>query len=289
MASYCVHCTKRNTVNHAGLCSACFSDSIIYYCKCDNDVLVFGKNERCRGCLEERPHEITFVTCIKLMGSYVDFDEHLRVYLDSLCQCPVPYEVLVVEDQDHRNVKFLKDCLSEEYLQSRNARVLEYKAAYPNPHGYNMIEAYSKNAGLKEAKYEFVCITNCDVFFKADFFEWLPQVRPAVFYRFFMYENDVCVNPKLGTGGTLETIAYKSGDIMLMDKASWLNVGGFPESEIWVHSDAIVCMVANNRKMPLMVPPVRVHTAAHARDLPSISLTVDEIVAPYLHRTKTNI
>jgi len=223
------------------------------------------------------------------MGSYVNFDGHLRVYLDSLCQCPVPYEVLVVEDHDHRNVKFLKDCLSEAYLNDRNARVLEYKAEYSNPHGYNMIEAYSKNAGLKEAKYDFVCITNCDVFFKSDFFEWLPQVRPAVFYRFFMYENDVCVNPKLVSGGTLETIAYKSGDIMLMDKESWSNIGGFPESEIWVHSDAIVCMVANTRNMPLMVPPVKVHTAAHVRDLPTISLTVDEIVAPYLHRIKTNI
>lgn len=232
---------------------------------------------------------ITFVTCIKLMGSYANFDDHLRIYLDSLCQCPVPYEVVVVEDQDERNLKFLKNCLSNEYLKARNARVVEYTANYPNPHGYNMIEAYSKNAGLKEAKYEFVCITNCDVFFKADFFEWLPKLKPAVFYRFLMYENDVCVNPKLVSGLTLEAIGYKSGDIMLMDKESWLKIGGFPESEIWVHSDAIVCMVANNRHMPLVVPPVKVHTAPHDRDLPSIPLSVDEIVAPYLHSIKTNI
>lgn len=229
---------------------------------------------------------ISFVTCIKLMGAYVNFDVYLCRYLDSLLACRVPYEVVVVEEHDSRTLRRIQ--FTPEYLASRRVRLIRYEADYPNPHGFNMIEAYAKNVGLRAAKHAFVCITNCDIFFKADFFQWLPSIRPNLFYRFIMYDGITCLNPDLLKVKTLVTASMKSGDIMLMDKATWLKIGGFPETPIWYHSDFIVCIVAHNNKIPLVVPPVRVYTTAHDRDSVDLEATLDDITCPYLSLMTTN-
>jgi hypothetical protein len=52
---------------------------------------------------------------------------------------------------------------------------------------------------------------------------------------------------------TLKNIAYKSGDVMLMDAESWKKIRGFPENEVWVHSDLIVCKVVHNNGLPVNV------------------------------------
>ena len=180
----------------------------------------------------------------------------------------------MVDDQTRDNVAFARDSFTDEWLAARNARIIDYRADYPNPHKYNMIEAFAKNVGIREAKYDYVCVTNCDVLFNDAFFRLLESLKPATFYRFLEYETAeverwtlagvralfagaTCINPELADPATwtLKNIAYKSGDVMLMDAASWKKVGGFPENEVWVHSDLIVCKVVHNNGLPVCVDP----------------------------------
>jgi len=248
---------------------------------------------------------ISFVTCIKLMPNGTDFADRLRLYVESIAICcTVPYEIIIVEDRCPRNARFLSDILSDDWLSDHGARVVAYEAKYPNPHGYNIIEAYAKNVGILLAKHPFICVTNCDIVFGPCFFEFLPRALPHVFYRFLQYETDTiestveavlsspctCINPELADKSkwTLNAIAYKSGDIMLMDARAWRQIRGYPENEVWVHSDLIVCCVAHNNQFAVDVPPnVRIYTSPQQRTLVAKSFELERAYA-YLSRLACN-
>lgn len=214
----------------------------------------------------------SFVTCIKLAAGYEDFALRLKLYIECISAGCDDYEIIVVDDQSFASVAFARDYFTPEWLAAHNTRILDYWADYPNPHKYNMIEAYAKNVGIREAKYDYICVTNCDVLFNKEFFDLLKRVTPATFYRFLQYETAevptwtlagvqelfagaTCINPELADPSlwTLKNIAYKSGDVMLMDAASWRKIKGYPENEVWVHSDLIVCLVVNSNGLPVCV------------------------------------
>ena len=159
-----------------------------------------------------------------------------------------------------------------------------------------MIEAYAKNAGLRKATGDFVCITNADILINMDFFYFIKnKIQKNVFYRFLQYEsfNDKSisyltplikaeknvkreVNPFLNVKSkyyknlknmnssyaTVVAMANKSGDIMLMDRDNWIKIKGFPENIYWPHSDYIVCRVVYNNKITGLVvqEPVKIYT-----------------------------
>lgn len=228
---------------------------------------------------------ISFVTCIKLGAGYEDYGSRcLRLYVESIYEASFlheekqeEYEILIVEEEDTTKNKNKNNLtLSEEWLLSRGARVIKYGGGYANPYGYSMIEAFAKNVGIRAAKYEYICVTNCDIMVGRNFFAEL-LLEPNVFYRFLQYETlekcwtteeglaapCKCLNEELldETKWTLNAVANKSGDIMLMDAGSWRKIGGFPENEVWVHSDLIVCKVVHNNGIKLKVNPnVRVLT-----------------------------
>lgn len=217
---------------------------------------------------------ISFVTTIKLCHGYHDYASRLETYINNIyggCTSRnIPYEIIVVEDQNEKNSRFVRDLLTESYLSLRHVRLVEFESKYPNPHGYNMIEAYGKNKGIKNAKHQLVCVTNCDVWFSDPFFDFIPKFEINTFYRFMQYEvdpdhNEVCLNAAIASN-MLVDVAYKSGDIMLMDKRNWLKIRGFPENGVWVHSDYIVCLVVHNNRIPLVVvpEPVKVYTLQQA-------------------------
>jgi hypothetical protein len=241
------------------------------------------------------------------MPGYEDYTFRLKMYIESIAnRCHSPYEIIVVEEQTDANVAFLRDFFTQEWLAARNARIIEYTAYYPNPHGYNMIEAYAKNVGLHAAKYAYVCMTNSDVLFNDAFFDLCAEgLRPRTFYRFYEYEtppvlawdlarieeslNDaVCINPDLEKKLSLKNIAYKSGDAMLLDKESWFAIKGFPENEVWVHSDLIVCTVVNNNGFALKIEPnVRVYTYPQERTLVERPFELEKTYE-YLNRKTCN-
>lgn len=213
---------------------------------------------------------VSFVTTIKLCDGYNDYAERLETYIknvsDGCSKRNISYEIIVVEDQNEKNTRFIRDLFTEEYASLHRVRLLEFESKYPNPHGYNMIEAYGKNRGIKNAVYDLVCVTNCDIWFSDQFFDFIPKFEINTFYRFMQYEvdaakNEVCLNAAIESK-MLVDVAYKSGDIMLMDKRNWLKIRGFPENGVWVHSDYIVCMVVHNNRIPLVVvpEPVKIYT-----------------------------
>jgi hypothetical protein len=209
------------------------------------------------------------------MLGYENYDERLHEYIESIYnQCTVPYEIIIVEDINNKNIKFVNNCFSPDYFKERNVIHIEYNSVYPNPHNYNMIEAFTKNVGMYKAKYEFICITNCDITFDLSFFNFIPTICPNIFYRFIQYEkdeegNETCINPVLKDKSqwTLYHIARKSGDIMLMDKQNWYKIKGYPENTVWVHSDLIVCKVINNNNIPIEIPAnVKIYTLPQERN-----------------------
>jgi hypothetical protein len=209
------------------------------------------------------------------MGGYETYAIQLKNYIESITtQCSVPYEIIVVEDINHKNTSFICQHFSPDYFKERNVIHIEYNATYPNPHNYNMIEAFTKNVGIYTAKYNYICVTNCDITFDATFFAFLPTIRPSTFYRFIQYEkdeagNETCINPALRDKSqwTLYHIARKSGDIMLLDKANWYKIKGYPENTVWVHSDLIVCKVINNNRIPIEIPShVKIYTLPQVRN-----------------------
>ena len=212
---------------------------------------------------------ISFVTTIKLCGGYNDYATRLDAYVkniyDGCTARSIPYEIIVVEDQNEKNTRMVRDLFTEAYFGIHHVRLIEFESSYPNPHGYNMIEAYGKNRGIKNAKHRLVCVTNCDIWFSDAFFEFIPNFEINTFYRFKQYEVDgaseVCLNAAIASKRLVD-VAYKSGDIMLMDKRNWIKIRGFPENGVWVHSDYIVCMVVLNNRIPLVVvsEPVKVFT-----------------------------
>jgi hypothetical protein len=231
------------------------------------------------------------------MPGYEDFTDRLILYIESIQAAPYPFEIIIVEDQCIKNVALVN--LDTEWLLQRNARIIPYQATYPNPYNYNIIEAFSKNVGIYLAKYPYICVTNCDIIFDPSFFKLTPSL--STFYRFLMYEIKkpstlkealespaTLINPQIVSHPSLKNVAYKSGDIMLMDAVSWRNIKGYPENEMWVHSDLIVCTVVNNNKIDLNVPKdVRILTMEQTRTTTQNRVALN-MAASYLHSTTCN-
>ena len=243
---------------------------------------------------------ISFVTAIKICKYYEDYGERLKDYIENIswgCGLfDLSYEIIVCEDVCNKNIKNINDILTNDFIYENHVNLISIKQDYPNPIGYNMIEAYAKNAGLRISKGDYICITNADILFNYEFFDYIKtKLQKNRFYRFLQYEcknikdseiytplivaeNNVkrAVNPFLNVKtqqyrnlkamNSIEAIitamANKSGDIMLMDKESWLKIKGFPETIYWVHSDYIVCRVVNNNRIPIeaVQEPVKIYT-----------------------------
>jgi len=201
----------------------------------------------------------------------------------------VTYEILISEDINEKNTKFLSDYLAPEFLKDKNITLFQLQQTYYNPYGHNMLEAPNKNLCLKHARGDYVCITSADVLMNNSFYELLarteePQLSKNAFYRFLTYAVSVpdnpietydsemimkhcahnttsCCNERLRNPMGISDIASKSGDIMLMDRENWLKIKGFPECGIFYHTDYIVCLVVANNRIPMygVLDPIKVY------------------------------
>ena len=243
---------------------------------------------------------ISFVTSIKICRFYENYIDRLKDYIENISSgcnsLDISYEIIVCEDICEKNTCLINSVLKDKFLSENNVTIIKYKQVYENPIGYNMIEAYAKNIGLRHSKGEFVCITNADILFNNHFFYFVKHnMHKNNFYRFLQYEsyNDKTrfytsplikaennvkreINPFLNIKSkynknlkkmnseyaTVVAMANKSGDIMLMDRDNWIKIKGFPENIYWVHSDYIVCRVVFNNKIPGIVvqEPVKIYT-----------------------------
>ena len=246
---------------------------------------------------------ISFVTAIKIGPMYEDYMDRLRMYFENISICPCIYEIIVVEEQTPETSIYLKDVFTPEELKRYSVNHIPYKPDYPNPYGYPIIEAFAKNIGIKHAQYTYICVTNADILFEN--FDFISFLRPRHFYRFIEYEipipptwtyssqlfiKEKCLNPKLNqlSTCTVQDVAYKSGDCMLLDRNTWNLIGGFPENTVWTHSDYIVCKVVNNNRIPLQIPHTPIYTYYQPDKVNKITQPELNIVRSYEYAIKCN-
>ena len=141
---------------------------------------------------------ISFVTAIKICKYYEDYGERLKDYIENIswgCGLfDLSYEIIVCEDVCNKNIKNINDILTNDFIYENHVNLISIKQDYPNPIGYNMIEAYAKNAGLRISKGDYICITNADILFNYEFFDYIKtKLQKNRFYRFLQYE---CKNIK---------------------------------------------------------------------------------------------
>jgi hypothetical protein len=223
--------------------------------------------------------KISFITTVKLCKGYEWIENALQVYINVIdALCTVPYEILIGEDLNDKNIRRVN-------VTGKNVRIIDVPGTYPNPLNFNMIESYSKNACLKEAKGEYACMTSADQILSKDFFKFLESgsLRHKVFYRFATYEIpffdtrgiDVdtilerCERDKpnghFWTKGCFEgkltptKLAAKGGDIMMLDTDSFRDIKGWPENICYHHVDYAVCIVAFSN-FDVEVPPKEICT-----------------------------
>jgi hypothetical protein len=243
--------------------------------------------------------KISFITSVKLKGSYVLLQYKLKMYAEQITvnckKLGIDYEIILCEDIDETNEKFLKDVYDENYLLENNIKLLETKHDYYNPFNYCMLESPNKNKGIYNSTGDYLCVTSGDIFMNDRFFIYLKELNKNIFYRFYSYEveeldiewSDVnleymkkyCEENTIRSFNeqylkadrlTLNNIAYKSGDIMLMDRDNWLKIKGFSETlGNFHHSDFVVCgVVCNNKiKVGIVDNGVKIYTLKHERTM----------------------
>ena len=228
---------------------------------------------------------ISFITTVKIAKNYEDYGHRIRLYIENISQeCikrKIDYEILISEDVCKKNVQRLSQILSDDFLKEKKVKILVLQQTYFNPFNKNMLESPNKNLCIKHSKGKFLCITSGDVLMNDKFFYYLKHLQNNCFYRFLSYSikkldipienaeisyvinycnNNIihCVNDKeLQRSSTIDDIALKSGNIMVMDRNNWIRIGGFPECGIFNHTDLVVCMVVANNKIkiqPILTP-----------------------------------
>ena len=239
---------------------------------------------------------ISFITSLKLCGGYIDFKYRIKLYIEQISKnCKklgIPFEILICEDMCEKNAEFLKDFFSDEFLIEHNTRLFERKQDYPNPREHNMLESYNKNLCIGKSKGKYLCCTSGDVFMNDEFFKTLLQLDQYenTLYRSLSYEvkeldkhwkdcdleylsnyceNNTlrCYNNHIMGGIKVSDVAYKSGDIMLMNRDLWIKIKGFPENGCFHHTDYGVCIVANNNRIPFrcFIENIKVYSLQHSR------------------------
>lgn len=217
---------------------------------------------------------ISFITTIKICKNYEWLLDSIILYIKNIAyycnKYEIPYEIIVVEQVNNQNLFLIGD--KHDFSVYPNVHIVKLEQNYYNPFNHNLIESYGKNAGLNLAKGDYTCMTSADVLFAEQMFVFMKSnLEPEIFYRFPTYEVprsslvnknaaivdilDYCVrfpNKRLCNGGCFHPnlnvlgIAQKSGDIMLLDTASFRKIGGWPETIYYNHVDLAVCFVAAN-------------------------------------------
>ena len=218
---------------------------------------------------------VSFMTTIKICKGYEWLIDAITLYVKNVhayaTKFGVTYEILICEQLDERNIVKIGDVI--DLAVFGNVTILPLQQTYYNPHGYNLIEAYGKNACLARATGLFTCMTSADQMFSEEFFSFIAtNLSLGVFYRFATFEvpKPACgiasqtvdemlayckaANGRLCNPGCFdheppfkaEKLAEKSGDVMLLDTASFLQIKGWPEAPYYAYMDGVVCAVACN-------------------------------------------
>lgn len=178
-----------------------------------------------------------------------------------------------------------------------------------------MLESPNKNLCIRHSKGKFLCITSGDVLMNDKFFDYLKYLKNNYFYRFLSYSiksldipienvdidyvinhcnNNIihCMNNLASQqSSTIDDIALKSGNIMLMDRNNWIRIGGFPECGIFNHTDLVVCMVVANNKIRIqpILTPIKTFEIIQPRTSSGNNISHEQQEAAIAMKFKNNI
>lgn len=244
---------------------------------------------------------ISFITTIKICPGYEWLLDRINIYILNIqhyCKkYDIPYEILICEQIDNKNVFLCKDRLAPH--NPTTLKWIEMEQKYPNPHGFNLIESYGKNRCLSEATGTYTCMTSADQILSEELFLFIKLfLQLKTFYRFATYEIeeiqlsnynieplvDLCKMSKkrLCNSGCFESritpqkLAQKSGDIMLLDTQSFKDIKGWPENDCFTHVDWSVCIVCSNN-FPHFVPDKAICTYTMEQANRKASTTSNEL------------
>ena len=244
--------------------------------------------------MSAEPPLVSFITSLKLCAGYIDFKYRIKMYIEQIykycTKLNIPYEIIICEDIDHKNDELLKNFFNEEYLNKHKVILLERKQDYYNPLKHNMLEAPNKNKAILSSKGKYLCCTSGDILMNKEFFSILSTLKENIFYRFLSFEvkeldiewaeatleyveeyaiknTTRCYNERVKQCQHITDIAYKSGDIMLMDRKNWIKIRGFPQCGLFHHTDYVACKVVENNKITIVIfnEPIRIYSLVHSR------------------------
>jgi hypothetical protein len=217
---------------------------------------------------------ISFITTIKICSGYEFLIERINLYIiiiQYFCKkYDITYEILICDNINDKNICKIKDKL----VNNTNVKIYELEQNYPNPLQFNMIESYGKNLCLNKAHGEFICMTSADQILSDKLFLYIKNnLKKEIFYRFATYEiepinidfNNINIDDFMNKC-TIENkhlcnpamfplvdkklngveLGQKSGDIMILDRSSFMKIKGWPENYCFAHVDTAVCFVAIN-------------------------------------------
>ena len=61
------------------------------------------------------------------MPGYEDYTFRLQMYIECIAKyCKTDYEIIIVEDINEKNIGFLRDFFTKQWLVGKKARIIEY-------------------------------------------------------------------------------------------------------------------------------------------------------------------
>ena len=215
---------------------------------------------------------LSFVSHVKICSGYEDYKDRAIYYIkhiDFFCKkYNIEYDITVIEHVDEKNSFLLYKNIKSIVSDSINVNIIPISVeSYPNKFDFNMNEFNGINLGIIHSKYKFIIINNIDIIYDEEFFKFSKTLVPATLYRITTYEinnintdSDSFMEHKLlfkknichccfpiSKSKSPSQIGIKSGDIMVLDRDSWLKVNGVPYGDYRFHTDfSIILVLMNN-------------------------------------------
>jgi hypothetical protein len=131
------------------------------------------------------------------------------------------------------------------------------------------MEFFAKNVGIRRAGGRFVLTTNTDIWLSREVVRTLPRLRPGTLYRTIRadlkrevgYDDmtyEILEHPESFLRSNVLTRGYysnASGDFLLLDGATYRELGGFNEvfRHAKIHKDSNFCVHARHHSVPVEV------------------------------------
>lgn len=165
----------------------------------------------------------------------------------------------------------------------------EFIGKIPNPYGIRFLEPWAKSVGVRRATGKFILTTNADAVFSDELIARLARhdLNPQCVYRANRYDcnrdghvqqiqraNGTFTPGERYTGLTKTDAEYSedmphfnaAGEFILMSRASYHGVHGWPELPYWAHVDSMVLHLALSRGLKQVVLPEPLYHQYHEHD-----------------------